>query len=62
MIELDVLEEEFAYDIAPSTGLRNRLVHEYEEIDDKIVYNSIDKTVSYYKKYIKEIYNYINNL
>ena len=49
LIELEVLNEDFANEIAPSTGLRNRLVHEYERINDEIVYNNIDKTISYYK-------------
>ena len=59
LIELGILTENFAHEIAPSTGLRNRLVHEYEKVNEKIVYKSIDKTISYYKKYVKEIYNYL---
>ena len=57
--ELNVFDSDFAYKIAPSTGLRNRLVHEYEKIDDKIVYESIDKTYMYYLEYIKKIYTYL---
>lgn len=60
LIELGVLDSGFAYKIAPSTGLRNRLVHEYEKVDDKIVYESIDKTYEYYVKYIKKIYAYLD--
>ncbi|MCK8828589.1 DUF86 domain-containing protein [Natroniella acetigena] len=59
LIEIGVLEESFAYDIAPSTGLRNRLVHEYEEVDDKIVYQSLDKVSDYYVRYLKEVNNYL---
>jgi len=59
LIEIGVLNEKFAYEIAPSTGLRNRLVHEYENVDDKIVFESIDKTYNYYIKYIKEISEYM---
>ncbi len=51
LIELNILDRELAYDIAPSTGLRNRLVHEYERIDDKIVYESLDKVIAFYSKY-----------
>ena len=50
-----VLSPEFAAQIAPSTGLRNRLVHEYEEVDNEIVYKSIDKTIEMYNSYITEI-------
>jgi uncharacterized protein YutE (UPF0331/DUF86 family) len=49
--------EEFAKDIASITGIRNRLVHEYEEVDDKVVYQNLDKLIKYYLSYIK----YINN-
>ncbi|MGM0472117.1 MAG: type VII toxin-antitoxin system HepT family RNase toxin [Bacillota bacterium] len=60
LVELDILDEEFAYQIAPSTGLRNRLVHEYEEINDRIVYKSIDDMHKFYSKYLKQINEYIN--
>ncbi len=50
--ELNVIPVEFALQIAPSTGLRNILVHEYEEIDDTIVYRSIDMCLKHYLKYM----------
>jgi len=59
LVEIGVLDREFAYQIAPSTGLRNRLVHEYEKIDNSIVYDSIDKTYDYYIEYMKIIADYI---
>jgi uncharacterized protein YutE (UPF0331/DUF86 family) len=55
LIDLEILSEEFAKDIAPSTGIRNRLVHEYEEVDDKVVYQNLDKLIKYYLSYIKHI-------
>lgn len=55
LIELNILEQDLAYDIAPSTGLRNRLVHEYEKINDNIVYESIDKVITFYAKYASVI-------
>ncbi|MEJ6952368.1 type VII toxin-antitoxin system HepT family RNase toxin [Natronospora cellulosivora (SeqCode)] len=62
LIEIDVLDKKFAYQIAPSTGLRNRLVHEYEKIDNRIVYKSIDKTYDYYIEYIKAIVLYMESI
>ena len=59
LVELKVLDENFAYNIAPSTGLRNRLVHEYEKINDRIVYDSIEKIYQHYVDYIKLIKKYI---
>lgn len=55
LIELNIFDHEFANNIAPSTGLRNRLVHEYESIDDRIVYESIDKVIAFYSKYVSYI-------
>lgn len=55
LIDLEILPEEFAKDIAPSTGIRNRLVHEYEKIDDRIVFQNLDKLIDYYLDYIKYV-------
>ncbi len=55
LIDLRILPEEFAREIAPSTGIRNRLVHEYEKINDKIVYLNLDKIIKYYLDYIKYV-------
>ena len=54
-----VLKEDFAISIAPSTGLRNRLVHDYETVNNEIVYNSIEKTIKMYSAYMMEINRYI---
>jgi len=53
--DLEILSEEFAKDIAPSTGIRNRLVHEYEEVDNKVVYQNLYKLIKYYFSYIEYI-------
>ena len=37
----DVFSREFAALLAPSAGLRNRLVHEYEDIDDEKVIEAV---------------------
>jgi len=60
LAEQDILPMEFALKIAPSTGLRNILVHEYEEIDDEIVYSSISTCLNYYLEYINLINQYLN--
>jgi|LSQX01.1.fsa_nt_gb uncharacterized protein YutE (UPF0331/DUF86 family) len=57
--ECGVFDSAFAISIAPSTGLRNRLVHEYEKVNDEIVFNSINKFITLYKKYISMIFKYI---
>ncbi|WP_279236996.1 type VII toxin-antitoxin system HepT family RNase toxin [Heliorestis convoluta] len=57
--ELEVLPIEFALKIAPSTGLRNVIVHEYQKIDDHIVYSSIQDVLTYYEKYVRYIFRYL---
>ncbi|WP_084566080.1 HepT-like ribonuclease domain-containing protein [Halanaerobium kushneri] len=57
-----IVDQKFAEEIAPSAGLRNRLVYEYEEIDDKIVYKNIQKTINSYQKYIRKIENHLKNI
>ena len=57
--ENKVIDMDFALKIAPSTGLRNILVHEYQKIDDKIVYHSLNNIHQYYSQYIDVLSKYI---
>lgn len=62
-LELDslhVLGGELARSLAPSAGLRNRLVHEYDDLDDSIIYDSVDHTISLYTEYVRVIKNYVD--
>lgn len=51
LADLGVYTEKFAKEIAPSAGLRNVLVHEYDEVDPKKVLQSVGKALSQYAKY-----------
>ncbi|TCL73322.1 uncharacterized protein YutE (UPF0331/DUF86 family) [Hydrogenispora ethanolica] len=59
LAEAGVLAMEFALQIAPSTGLRNILVHEYQTIDDTLVYQSIGKVLRYYQQYLETVAKYL---
>jgi len=59
LAELEVIDRELAKKLAPSAGMRNRLVHEYEEIDDKIVYENIPEAIEMYNKYITQVEAYL---
>lgn len=59
LAENNVIDMDFALKIAPSTGLRNILVHEYQKIDDKIVYHSVNSISQYYSKYIDVLSKYL---
>jgi len=50
--EIKVLPLKFAFYIAGSTGIRNRLVHEYETVDLERIFKNIPYLVKNYKKYI----------
>lgn len=62
MGELGILPEELARRLAPSAGERNILVHEYEAIDDRIVYESIQHALDDYRAYGREILAYLSRL
>ncbi|MBU3215953.1 DUF86 domain-containing protein [Clostridium estertheticum] len=53
--ELGVIPINFATELAPCTGMRNRLVHEYDKIQDKIVFDSIKKVIEMVNMYIEYI-------
>lgn len=57
--KLGMLPLDFARKIAPSTGERNIIVHEYEQIDDGIVYDSIADTLVVYKQYYDYVLSFI---
>jgi uncharacterized protein YutE (UPF0331/DUF86 family) len=41
--------------LAPAAGLRNRLVHQYAEIDDRKVFDAIGSSVDLFRRYIAAI-------
>lgn len=53
--ELGILPAELARDLAPSAGLRNRLVHEYDTIDDAKVLAAVGTMLDRYPRYIQAI-------
>jgi len=60
--KIKVLPQKFASTIAETAGLRNRLVHEYEEIKDNIVYENIGNVLRLYKKYTDYIIKYLEKI
>src|SRR5712691_7707218 len=56
---LQVLPDALARDLAPSAGLRNRLVHEYETLDDAKVLAAIGTAQALYAEFVKAIEAYL---
>jgi len=54
-----VISSELAYRIADSAGLRNLLVHHYDEIDLGRFYDGLKGGIADYEQYIKEVNQYI---
>lgn len=53
--ERNIVPKEFAARIAPAAGLRSRLVHEYDKIDDGTAHASIQEALRQFPDYIQHI-------
>ena len=53
--QLGILSEELAGALAPSAGLRNRLVHEYDALDDAKILAAVGTMLDLYPRYIQAI-------
>lgn len=54
-----VIPVELAVQLAPAAGLRNRLVHEYDAIDDAIVLRAVGETRAQFAAYVVAIERYL---
>ena len=57
--ELKIMTTELAEKLAPSAGLRNRLVHEYDLLEHSMILEAVKVAVAVYPEYIKAIEDYI---
>jgi uncharacterized protein YutE (UPF0331/DUF86 family) len=57
--DLAIIPEPLAQRIAPSAGLRNVLVHEYNDVDHRIVHAAIRTALSDYTAYVRAVGDYI---
>lgn len=55
LADLNVYEDDFAQQIAKSAGLRNRLVHEYNDTDPEIIFNSLKTALRDYTRYCEAV-------
>lgn len=59
LVSLGVYDTDFAKKIAPSAGLRNRLVHDYNNTKPEIVYASVGRALEQYAKYCNAVVAFI---
>ncbi len=58
--ELKIISLELAQKLAPSAGLRNRLVHEYDRLEHSIVLKAVNMAEELFPQYIKAINDYLS--
>lgn len=61
MGELGMLKIDLAEKLAPSAGLRNRLVHEYDVLEHSLVLDAVRMAEDLYPEYVKEMEDYLSS-
>jgi uncharacterized protein YutE (UPF0331/DUF86 family) len=56
---LQIISLDLAEKLAPSAGLRNRLVHEYNMLEHSVVLDAVRKAEELYTEYIRQVEDYI---
>jgi len=54
-----VVSGELAESLAPAAGLRNRLVHEYDEIDDRKVLEAVGRAIRDLSAYVEAVESHL---
>lgn len=57
MDEAGIIEKDVALKLSRTTGLRNRIIHEYGEYKDEVVYKNVSIFIEFYGKYLKMLAN-----
>ncbi|GAB4471899.1 MAG: DUF86 domain-containing protein [Burkholderiaceae bacterium] len=60
LADLGVYGKEFAQRIAASAGLRNILVHDYNDADRRIVHASIASCLRDYREYVERVADFVD--
>jgi len=59
--EAKILPYDFAIKIAPVVGLRNKIVHRYEEVDRKFFIDQVKKDYKDFIEFVRIVSKYIDN-
>ena len=57
----ELIPSSLANELAPAAGLRNRLVHEYDQIDDAIILAAIPKARRLFAAYVAAVEQHLAN-
>jgi uncharacterized protein YutE (UPF0331/DUF86 family) len=58
--ELKMISMDLSGKLAPSAGLRNRLVHEYDLLEHSMVLDAVKMAEDLYAEYVRQIEKYIS--
>ena len=59
---LGIIPSQMAADLAPSAGLRHRLVHEYDEIDPRRVWEGLQAAVRDIPEYLRRVHEHLERI
>lgn len=59
---LGILEAMFARQLAAAAGLRNRIVHEYNELEEEKVYTAIQSSLRDIPMYLKQVKTHLDRI
>ena len=59
LAKLRILPPAFASQIAACAGLRNRIVHEYDDIDPRRLYEGLQAAVRDIPEYLRHVYQHV---
>ncbi|MEW6325913.1 MAG: DUF86 domain-containing protein [Nitrospirota bacterium] len=62
LARIGVLPAEFSRSIAQAAGLRNRIAHEYDEIDEAKVYQAIRDALKDIPRYIEHVQRFLQTI
>jgi uncharacterized protein YutE (UPF0331/DUF86 family) len=62
LVRLGVLDADFGARIASSAGLRNRIVHEYEDIDPSRIYDALHAALREVPDYLARVDQFVERL
>ena len=57
-----VLPGVFSRSIAQAAGLRNRIVHEYDEVEEEKVYEALQQAIQDIPEYIEHIHRFVGSI
>lgn len=59
--EVGLIPGELGRSLAPSAGLRNRLVHEYDEIDDRLVLDAVAEARDHFRRFVGAVESFLTD-